>query len=94
MCSVKLGWEFDCSCLSWLVPSPTLSLLSCPCPLSSSEDVLCVMLTLVLGGRVSVVQCYLFAEGTIALLGLHRARDDSRLTPINQLLMLSVLHLR
>lgn len=79
LCSVKLGWEFDCSgwfCLLWLVPSPTLSLLSCPWPPPSSSDFLCVVLTVLLGGRVGVVQWYLFAEGTIALLGLHRAKDD------------------
>lgn len=63
--SVKLGWEFDCSCwfcLSWLVPSPTLSLLPCPWPPPSSSDFLCVVLTVLLGGRVGVVQWYLFAE--------------------------------
>lgn len=86
MCSVKLGWEFDCSCwfcLLQLVPSSTFSLLSCPWPPpSSSEDFLCVVLTVALSGRVSVVQWYLFVEGIFAFLGLHRAREDPNLARI------------
>lgn len=73
----------------------TLSLLSCPWPPPSSlEDFLCVVLRVALGGRVGTVQWYLFAEGTVALLGLHRARDDPRLAPITQPLVLVFLHSR